>query len=423
MGDAPARRQRSDQLPMTGVRVLDFTRVIAGPVCTRFLAALGADVLRLDPPRPSRHGHGIGGRHLARQAQRLPRSGGGRLSSALWRRSSAGPTWSCAATDRAPSTASDSAPSHWSNVTPASWPSISTPGATADHGLLGAASTVSSRPRPVSPPASRRPAARPALFPASSSTTAPAIWRRPPPWTASAVSGAAGGTHVRRLSLARTAWWLTSQGTRNPRADRRRRVTEPAPWLADLDSPAGPVTAVAPPGTLGADPALAGGPRPLRRRPGRLAAHGCRQSRGRSERSTSHRVSEVVRRGRADEGGRRVSRGPVTGRRTGGVPRALRPSCRRRPRLSGAAGRRPQTPTTSWPRSGCGPFPPGPRTGGSGRTAVRGSMASPGTRCGCTGSSAPGTAGARERWPPTPGPKSMPVSTPRPSAPPCDRPS
>jgi crotonobetainyl-CoA:carnitine CoA-transferase CaiB-like acyl-CoA transferase len=30
--------------------VLDFTRVIAGPVCTRYLGALGADVLRLDPP-------------------------------------------------------------------------------------------------------------------------------------------------------------------------------------------------------------------------------------------------------------------------------------------------------------------------------------------------------------------------------------
>ncbi|WP_107461973.1 CoA transferase [Streptomyces sp. MA5143a] len=37
-------------LPAAGVRVLDLTRVIAGPVATRTLALLGADVLRVDPP-------------------------------------------------------------------------------------------------------------------------------------------------------------------------------------------------------------------------------------------------------------------------------------------------------------------------------------------------------------------------------------
>jgi hypothetical protein len=36
--------------PYAGVRVLDLTRVIAGPVATKFLAAYGADVLRVDPP-------------------------------------------------------------------------------------------------------------------------------------------------------------------------------------------------------------------------------------------------------------------------------------------------------------------------------------------------------------------------------------
>jgi crotonobetainyl-CoA:carnitine CoA-transferase CaiB-like acyl-CoA transferase len=36
--------------PLRGVRVLDLTRIIAGPVATRFLAGFGADVLRIDPP-------------------------------------------------------------------------------------------------------------------------------------------------------------------------------------------------------------------------------------------------------------------------------------------------------------------------------------------------------------------------------------
>ncbi|PLC50720.1 acyl-CoA transferase [Pollutimonas subterranea] len=36
--------------PLAGIKILDLTRVLAGPVATRFLAAYGAQVLRIDPP-------------------------------------------------------------------------------------------------------------------------------------------------------------------------------------------------------------------------------------------------------------------------------------------------------------------------------------------------------------------------------------
>ncbi|WP_218711738.1 CoA transferase [Arthrobacter sp. BF1] len=50
-GGASARSRPADpQRPLTGVRVLDLTRIIAGPVATRFLASYGAQVLRIDPP-------------------------------------------------------------------------------------------------------------------------------------------------------------------------------------------------------------------------------------------------------------------------------------------------------------------------------------------------------------------------------------
>ncbi|MCG7518594.1 CoA transferase [Ruegeria sp. Ofav3-42] len=44
------RPEATAKRPLAGLRVLDLTRVLAGPVSTRTLAGFGAEVLRIDPP-------------------------------------------------------------------------------------------------------------------------------------------------------------------------------------------------------------------------------------------------------------------------------------------------------------------------------------------------------------------------------------
>ena len=273
IGGAPPRWRPAGALPASGIRVLDLTRVIAGPVATRYLAALGADVLRLDAPdRPELTLHAYDGLPGKRSALLDFGTAGGnaRLHELLSGADVLVHGYRPHALDRfglSPELVAERHPG-LVVVSLSAWGS---------RGPWGGrrASTASSRRPAVSRWPNPRTASGRARCRASSSTTAPGTCARPPRcrrWPGSPSTAAP--------SSASCAWPGPRTGCSACPGARRR----PPPWpmvttrrgSSTLDSAEGPVTTVRPPGRLD-DEALAW-PRSLSRYGGDQPAWGLRQS-------------------------------------------------------------------------------------------------------------------------------------------------
>jgi crotonobetainyl-CoA:carnitine CoA-transferase CaiB-like acyl-CoA transferase len=257
---APPRWRPAGPLPASGVRVLDLTRVIAGPVATRYLAALGADVLRLDAPdRPELTPHAYDGLPGKRSALLDFGTAGGhaRLHELLAAADVLVHGYRPHALERFGLGAQALAERHPGLVVVglSAWGSSGPWGTRRGFdSIVQAASGIAM----AESPDGERPGALPCqlLDHGTGYLCAAAALR------ALARQSVRGGTQFRELSLARTAHWLLGQpreaspretlprdGSAVPGSPARDGEAEPA-WLTTLDSAAGAVTTVRPPGQL-----------------------------------------------------------------------------------------------------------------------------------------------------------------------------
>ena len=244
VGDAPARHRAPSALPAEGIRVLDLTRVIAGPVATRYLAALGADVLRIDPPAypelPLHAVDGLLGKRSALADFGTP-DGLRLLHELLAAADVLVHGYRPGALDRfglAPEAIAERHPglvvislSAWGDSGP--WGDRR-----GFDSIVQAATGIAL----VESADGERPGALPCqlLDHGTGYLCAAAALGS----LAAQMSG--GGTHVRTLSLARTSSWLLCQ----PRVPSSGAAADQGSWLSMVQSPDGPVTTVDPPGEL-----------------------------------------------------------------------------------------------------------------------------------------------------------------------------
>jgi crotonobetainyl-CoA:carnitine CoA-transferase CaiB-like acyl-CoA transferase len=257
-------------LPASGIRVLDLTRVIAGPVATRYLGALGADVLRLDPPdRPELTMQTYDGL-LAKRSALLDfgvDGGHDRLHDLLSGADVLVHGYRPHALDRFgldPQTLAERHPglvvvslSAWGSRGP--WG-----GRRGFDSIVQAASGIAL--------AESGDGERPGALPCQLLDHGTGYLCAAAALQALARQSARGGTQFRELSLARTAHWLLGQPRETlPRETLPRETAGTPPpgddddqgWLTRVDSAAGPVTTVLPPGRLDDEPLT--WPRPLSR--------------------------------------------------------------------------------------------------------------------------------------------------------------
>ncbi len=271
IGGAPPRWRPAGALPASGIRVLDLTRVIAGPVATRYLGALGADVLRLDPPdRPELTLHAYDGLPGKRSAllDLETADGMARMHDLLAEADVLVHGYRPHALDRfglSPELLAERHPglvvvslSAWGSRGP--WG-----GRRGFDSIVQAACGIAM--------AESSDGERPGAMPCQLLDHGTGYLCAAAALQALARQSAHGGTEFRELCLARTAHWLLGlpRDLAAPSPAAASGDDDPA-WLVTLESAQGPVTTVRPPGRLDGEALI--WPRPLSRYGGDQPAWG-----------------------------------------------------------------------------------------------------------------------------------------------------